>query len=47
MTEHERQMVTALCTQISEEKNPLVFKQLLFELDALLETLNNPGLMSK
>ena len=41
MTEHERRMVTALCARISEEKNPVVFRQLLIELDALLENLNN------
>jgi hypothetical protein len=41
MTEHERQMLTALCSRISEEKNPVVFTQLLIELDALLETVNN------
>lgn len=41
MTEHERQMVITLCAQISEEKNPAVFGQLLVELDGLLEKLNN------
>ena len=41
MTEHEREMVTALCARIADEKNPLVFRQLLIELDALLENLNN------
>jgi hypothetical protein len=41
MTEHERVMVTALCARIADEKNPFVFRQLLIELDALLETLNN------
>jgi hypothetical protein len=41
MTQHERQMVTALCARISEEKNPFLFTQLLIELDALLEKLNN------
>jgi len=40
MTEHERVMVTALCARIADEKNPFVF-QLLIELDALLEKLNN------
>jgi hypothetical protein len=42
MTQHERQMVTALCARISEEKNPVLFTQLLIELDALLEKVNNP-----
>ena len=40
MTGHERRMVTALCARIASEKNPVVFRQLLFELDALLEKLN-------
>jgi hypothetical protein len=42
MREHERQMITALCARIVDEKNPVVFGQLLIELDALLEKLNNP-----
>lgn len=41
MTEHERQIVTNLCGRVSEEKNPVVFTQLIIELDALLEKLNN------
>ena len=41
MTEHERQRVTTLCARIIEEKNLAVFTQLLIELDALLEKLNN------
>ena len=41
MTEHERQAVTALCARIINEKNPAVFRQLLIELDGLLEELNN------
>jgi hypothetical protein len=41
MTEHERRAVTALCARIAGEKNPVVFRQLLFELDALLEKLNS------
>ena len=41
MTEHEREMVKALCSRIADEKNPFVFRQLLIELDALLEKLNN------
>jgi hypothetical protein len=40
MTGHERQMVIALCARIADEKNPVVFRQLLIELDALLEKLN-------
>jgi hypothetical protein len=42
MTAHEREMVTALCARIADEKNPVVFRQLLIELDALLGKLNNP-----
>ena len=41
MTDHERQMVKTLCTQISAEKDPAVFTELTHELDALLEKLNN------
>jgi hypothetical protein len=41
MTEHERQAFTKLCARISEEKNCEVFTQLLIELEALLERLNN------
>ena len=41
MTEHERVMVIALCARIADEKNPFAFRQLLIELDALLEKLNN------
>ena len=41
MIEHERQMVTALCTRIADETNPVVFSQLLIELDALLNKMNN------
>jgi hypothetical protein len=41
MTQHERQMVTGLCARIADENNPVVFSQLLIELDALLERLNN------
>ena len=41
MTQHERQMVIGLCARIADEKNPAVFSQLLIELDALLERLNN------
>ena len=39
--QHERQMVIGLCARISDEKNPVVFNQLLIELDALLEKLLN------
>ena len=41
MTEHERRTVTVLCARIAGEKNPVIFRQLLFELDALLEKLNS------
>lgn len=41
MSEHERRIVTTLCARIVDEKNPVVFRQLLIELDALLEKLNN------
>ncbi len=41
MTQHERQMVIGLCARIADEKNPVVFNQLLIELDALLERLLN------
>lgn len=41
MTEHERQMVTTLCVRIVNEKNPAVFVNLLVELDALLDKVNN------
>lgn len=41
MTDHEHRMVTALCSRIAGEKNPVVFRQLLFELEALLEKLIN------
>ena len=41
MTEQERRAVTVLCARIAGVKNPVIFRQLLFELDALLEKLNN------
>ena len=41
ITEHERQRLTILCARIIEEKNLAVFTQLLIELDALLDNLNN------
>jgi len=41
MTQHERQLVIGLCARIADEKNPVVFSQLLIELDALLERLLN------
>jgi len=41
MTQHERQMVIGLCARIADEKNLVVFNQLLIELDALLERLLN------
>jgi hypothetical protein len=34
-------MVTVLCARLVEEKNPFLFKELLIELDALLEKLTN------
>jgi hypothetical protein len=36
MTQHERQMVIGLCARIADEKNPVVFSQLLIELEKLL-----------
>lgn len=42
MTEHERRMVTALCARIVDAKNPVLFTQLIIELNAMLEKLNNP-----
>jgi len=41
MNEHEREMLTALCARIADEKNSIAFRQLLIELDALSENLNN------
>lgn len=41
MTEHEREMVTALCARIVDEKDPVVFGQLLIELDELLEKFSS------
>ena len=41
MTQHERQLVIGLCARIADEKNPFVFRQLIIEMDALLEKLNN------
>jgi hypothetical protein len=41
MTEHEREMLTKLCARITDEKNPAVFEDLLIELNALLEKVNN------
>lgn len=44
MTEHERETVTKLCARIVNEENPVVFRQRLIELSALLDGLNNhPG----
>ena len=39
MSEHERRTVTVLCARIAGEKNPVIFRQLLIELDTLLEKL--------
>lgn len=41
MTGHEREIVTKLCARIVDEKNPVVFRQLLIELDALLDRVKN------
>jgi hypothetical protein len=41
MNEHAHEMLTSLCTRIVDETNPVIFRQLLIELDALLEKLNN------
>lgn len=41
LTPHDDERVTSLCERIVEEKNPVVFRQLLIELDALLEKLND------
>jgi hypothetical protein len=41
MTVEERQMVTALCARIADERNPVAFRHLLIELDALLEKVTN------
>ena len=41
MTNRERQRVMALCALIAGEKNPVVFRELIIELGAVLEELNN------
>jgi hypothetical protein len=41
MTEHERKILLALCARIVDEKNSAVFVELLIELEALLEGMNN------
>lgn len=41
MTGPDRQMVRTLCVRIVDEENPVVFGQLLIELDALLEKMNH------
>jgi hypothetical protein len=41
MTEHERTILLALCARIVREENPAVFVELLIELEALLEGINN------
>ena len=41
MTNHERQMVMALCARVAGEQNPIVFKELIIELDALLQRRND------
>ena len=40
MTDQEREALTTLCARITDEKNPVVFLELLVELEALL---NNAG----
>jgi hypothetical protein len=42
MTESEREMLTTLCARISEEKDPLVFEELLVDLNALLVRVAGP-----
>lgn len=39
MTEHENQTLKDLCARINAEQDPIVFTDLLTELDALLEKL--------
>ena len=39
MTEHENEILKTLCARISTEQDPILFMDLLTELDALLETL--------
>lgn len=41
MTEYEREKLKALCARIIDEQNPAIFTQLLVELDALLEQVND------
>lgn len=41
MTEYEREMLTVLCARISSEQDHAVFTQLVVELGALLERVNN------
>lgn len=36
MTEPEREMLTSLCARISEERDPIIFEELLVDLNALL-----------
>jgi hypothetical protein len=39
MTEHENKVLKTLCARISAEQDPVIFTDLLTELDALLEKL--------
>jgi hypothetical protein len=39
MTEHENEILKTLCARVSAEQDPLVFADLMTELDALLEKL--------
>lgn len=42
MTEHEREKLTTLSARISEEKDPLVFAELVEDLNDLLERVAGP-----
>ena len=39
MTEHENEILKTLCARVRDEQDPIVFTDLLTELDALLQTL--------
>lgn len=42
MSEHEREMLTILCSRIVEEKDRAVFTELLIELETLLDKAGWP-----
>ena len=42
MSEHEREMLTILCSHIVEEKDHAVFTELLIELETLLDKAGWP-----